>query len=80
LPLIAILQIESTRVRTLGTYPKLNILWLINNPLLNEGNTFLQNIRREIYFIYNIIGATFICLSILMTLISLPLFISAFRK
>ena len=39
-----------------------------------------EDIRREIYFIYNIILASFIGIVILITLMSIPLVISAFRK
>lgn len=39
-----------------------------------------EDVRREIYFIYNIILASFIGIAILTTLMSLPLFISTLRK
>jgi hypothetical protein len=39
-----------------------------------------EDVRREIYFIYNIILASFIGIIILITLMSIPLVISAFRK
>jgi len=39
-----------------------------------------EDVRREIYFIYNIILASFIGIVILITLMSIPLVISAFRK
>jgi hypothetical protein len=39
-----------------------------------------EDVRREIYFIYNIVLASFIGITILITLMSLPLFIMAFRK
>lgn len=39
-----------------------------------------EDVRREIYFIYNIVLASFIGITILVTLMTIPLFISAIRK
>ena len=39
-----------------------------------------EDVRREIYFIYNIVLASFIGITILVTLMTVPLFISAIRK
>ena len=39
-----------------------------------------EDVRREIYFIYNIILASFIGITILITLMSLPLAITALRR
>jgi hypothetical protein len=39
-----------------------------------------EDVRREIYFIYNIILASFIGITILITLMSAPLFVASLRK
>jgi hypothetical protein len=39
-----------------------------------------EDIRREVYFIYNIVLASFIGIALLFSLMSIPIFVMAFRK